>query len=283
MERLIALYNIASPSGREKAMIKFILSELKRMNVSYTLDKLGNIYAVKGRKSTYPCVVAHTDEVHTRKTGTYGAYIVNDSMIVGYHFKQKRMTGIGADDKNGIWICLKCLEEFKVMKCVFFVREEVGCIGSRNADMSFFSDCRYVLQCDRKGNRDLITRINGTQLCSDEFLEAITPERFGYFATQGLSTDVQTLRQNGLEISCANISCGYYEPHTDREYTIIDDLYKCYRFVRHIILSYKEVSRHISPPLVYESYWERFRVQTFFEREYPGRARRGNNNSNILK
>lgn len=283
MERLIALYNIASPSGREKAMIKCILSELKRMNVSYTLDKLGNIYAVKGRKSTYPCVVAHTDEVHTRKTGTYGAYVVNDSMIVGYHFKQKRMTGIGADDKNGIWICLKCLEEFKVMKCVFFVREETGCIGSRRADMSFFSDCRYVLQCDRKGNRDLITRINGTQLCSDEFLKAISPERFGYFATQGLSTDVQTLRQNGLEISCVNISCGYYEPHTDREYTIIDDLYKCYRFVRHIILSHKEVSRQVSPPLVYKSYWERFGIETFFEREYPGRVRRGNNNSNILK
>lgn len=283
MERLIALYNIASPSGREKAMIKYIISELKRMNVSYTLDKLGNIYAVKGRKSTYPCVVAHTDEVHTRKTGTYGAYIVNDSMIIGYHFKQKRMTGIGADDKNGIWICLKCLEEFKVMKCVFFVREETGCIGSRNADMSFFSDCRYVLQCDRKGSRDLITRINGTQLCSDEFLEAITPQRFGYSTTQGLSTDVQTLRQNGLDISCVNISCGYYEPHTDREYTIIDDLYKCYRFVRHIILSHKEVSRHVSPPLVYESYWERFGIETFFEREYPGRVRRVINHSNKLK
>lgn len=283
MERLISLYNIASPSGKEKAMIKYILSELKRMNVNYTVDRLGNIYAVKGRKSTYPCIVAHTDEVHTRKTGTYGAYVVNDSMIVGYHFKQKKMTGIGADDKNGIWICLKCLEEFKVMKCVFFVREEVGCIGSRNADMDFFSDCRYVLQCDRKGNRDLITKINGTSLCSEEFIETISPGRFGYSITQGLSTDVHTLKQNGLEVSCVNISCGYYEPHTDREYTIIDDLYKCYRFVRHIILCHREVSRHIPASLFYESHWERFGMEAFFRREQFGHMRKGSNNSNIVK
>lgn len=283
MERLISLYNIASPSGKEKAMIKYILSELKRMNVSYTLDNYGNIYAVKGRKSTYPCVVAHTDEVHTRKTGTYGAYVVNDSMIVGYNFKQKKMTGIGADDKNGIWICLKCLEEFKVMKCAFFVREEVGCIGSQKADMDFFSNCRYVLQCDRKGNRDLITHISGMELCPDEFLRNICPERFGYHSTHGLPTDVYTLKRRGLEVSCVNISCGYYEPHTDREYTIIDDLYKCYRFVRQIILSQKDVSFHKPVPLVYESYWERFGMQTFFEREYPGRVRKGNNNSNIIK
>ena len=89
------------------------------------------------------------DEVHRRKTGSYAAHLVADSMIVGYDHKRKRMTGIGADDKNGIWICLKCLEDFKAVKCAFFVQEEVGCIGSGHADMSFFSDCRFVIQCER--------------------------------------------------------------------------------------------------------------------------------------
>ena len=31
-----------------------------------------------------------------------------------------------------------------------------GSIGSGHADMSFFSDCRFVIQCDRKGNADLL-------------------------------------------------------------------------------------------------------------------------------
>ena len=39
------------------------------------------------------------------------------------------------------------------------------------------------------------------------------------------------LKRNGLEVSCVNLSCGYYEPHTDNEYTILSDLCKCYRFV----------------------------------------------------
>lgn len=108
------------------------------MEIPFRQDRYGNIYAVKGNRESYPCVVAHMDEVHWRKTGSYAAHLVADSMIVGYDHKRKRMTGIGADDKNGIWICLKCLEDCKTVKCAFFVQEEVGCIGSSHADMSFF-------------------------------------------------------------------------------------------------------------------------------------------------
>lgn len=247
MDRLMALYNIASPSGREKPIIRFITAELKRMGISHTTDKMGNIYAVKGagkEGQTYPCVVAHTDEVHHHKTGTYSAYMVNGSMIVGYSHKLKKMTGIGADDKNGIWICLKCLESFKVMKCAFFVQEETGCVGSGFADMGFFADCRFVIQCDRKGKRDIITDIHSTRLCSDEFLQKTTPGKYGYREERGMSTDVYTLKQRGLEISCVNLSCGYYQPHTDNEHTIVEDLYNCYRFVRHIIRCHKSVSTH---------------------------------------
>ena len=36
-------------------------------------------------------------------------------------------------------------------------------------------------------------------------------------------------------MSCINLSCGYYEPHTDYEFTSKSDLQKCYDFVCHII------------------------------------------------
>ena len=64
MERLIELYNIASPSGKEKRITKYIMTELKKMGVACRKDKTGNIYAVKGNADTYPCVVSHIDEVH---------------------------------------------------------------------------------------------------------------------------------------------------------------------------------------------------------------------------
>ena len=94
MERLMALYNIASPSGGEKRMARFITDELRRMGIPYRKDRYGNIYAVKGNRRSYPCVVAHMDEVHRRKTGTYAAHLVAESMIVGYDHKHRRMTGI---------------------------------------------------------------------------------------------------------------------------------------------------------------------------------------------
>lgn len=191
----MALYGISSPSGREGKMAKFIIEELKRMEIPFRQDRYGNIYAVKGNRESYPCVVAHMDEVHRRKTGSYAAHLVADSMIVGYDHKRKRMTGIGADDKNGIWICLKCLEDCKTVKCAFFVQEEVGCIGSSHADMPFFSDCRFVIQCDRKGNGDMVTQINGMKLCSNEFISAIDVRKYGYKPAQGLNTDVAALKE----------------------------------------------------------------------------------------
>lgn len=254
MDRLIKLYNIASPSGKEKRMAQYLLSELERMGISHSRDRKGNIYAVKGWAKSYPCVVAHIDEVHRHRTGTYGAHVVSGSMIVGYDHKNRKMTGIGADDKNGIWICLKMLERFKVMKCAFFVQEETGCIGSSHADMDFFSDCRFVVQCDRKGNRDMVTHINMTGLCSDEFLRKVEPEKHGYTPCNGLTTDVYTLKRRGLEVSCINLSCGYYNPHTDSEYTVWEDLQGCLRFVCHIVRTHREVSPHLPQKSAFPEY-----------------------------
>ena len=58
MEKLMALYSISSPSGREGKMAKFIIEELKRMEIPFRQDRYGNIYAVKGNRESYPCVVA---------------------------------------------------------------------------------------------------------------------------------------------------------------------------------------------------------------------------------
>ena len=137
MEKLMALYGISSPSGREGKMAKFIIEELKRMEIPFRQDRYGNIYAVKGNRESYPCVVAHMDEVHRRKTGSYAAHLVADSMIVGYDHKRKRMTGIGADDKNGIWICLKCLEDCKTVKMCL--------LRTGGGGMHRQQPCRYVL------------------------------------------------------------------------------------------------------------------------------------------
>lgn len=64
--------------------------------------------------------------------------------------------------------------------------------------MEFFEDCRFVIQPDRRGSGDLITSISGLSLCSDDFIKDIHPERFGYKETDGLMTDIEQLKENGL-------------------------------------------------------------------------------------
>jgi hypothetical protein len=245
MELLKQLYRISSPSGKEKKMRKFIKDWVNR-NVADAVvewDKLGNLYVTRGESPTYPCVVAHMDQVQDPHEKDFQVFNLNGKLY-GFSGCKMEMRGLGADDKNGIWVALNCLAKYKVFKCAFFVGEEVGCVGSEGADMTFFDDCRWVVQCDRKGGSDLITNASWTELCSKEFVNAIQPERFGYKVTKGLMTDVMALKENGLNVSCVNMSCGYYRPHTEEEYTVFGELQNCLDFVQWIVENVMDVYPH---------------------------------------
>lgn len=243
---LKTLYKIYSPTGREKQMREFIMWWVKTNCPTATIakDRMGNIYVTKGDSDTYPCVVSHLDQVQKFHSSDFEV-IEDKDVFLGISKKHHRQEGLGADDKNGIWICLTCLEKYDVLKCAFFVEEEVGCFGSDKADMTFFDNCRFVLQCDRKGRRDLITNIGGwTPLCSESFLQCIGFEKFGYKEEVGMLTDVATLKENGLKVCALNMSCGYYNPHTDYEFTIKNDLLNCLALTQHIIETCQDVCVH---------------------------------------
>ena len=125
--------------------------------------------------------------------------------------------------------------KYDILKCTFVTGEEVGCVGSSKADMDFFKDVRFVIQCDRRGSNDLIASICSTEIASKEFIEATGHEQFGYHLEEGMMTDVLTLKENGLAVSAVNMSCGYYDPHSDHEFTVKRDLLNTLSFVNHII------------------------------------------------
>lgn len=245
MELLKKMYEIHSKSGREKKLKRFIRKWIAENvpNIKMSNDSKGNIYVVKGESATYPVVVAHLDQVQNSHSRDFQALEAGD-IIIGYSQKSRAQQGLGADDKNGVWIALQCLLRYDAIKVALFVSEEVGCVGSSGATMSFFDDARFVLQCDRRGAHDLITKAGWTDLCSREFVCAIQPELFGYKEESGMLTDVLTLKEKGLKVSCVNISCGYYEPHTDHEFTNVPDLMNCLDFVEHIIDTCVDVYLH---------------------------------------
>lgn len=238
------LYAIHSPSGKEDKMIKFLISYLQSLpGVKLGKDYYGNLYAMKGESESYPCVVAHLDQVQRLHPRDFRAIETRD-IIFGYSAKEHSFCGLGADDKNGILIALQAIKQYDCMKIAFFKEEETGCKGSSLAEMKFFDDCRFVIQCDRRGNSDLITNIGFSDLCSEQFIQDIAPEHWGYKEETGMMTDVETLKEKGLAVSAINMSCGYYNPHTDEEVMVKRDLEKCWRFVQHIIEDLTETYPH---------------------------------------
>ena len=254
MKLLKQLYSIHSKSGKENKMRRFIIKYVKRKikDARIVKDTTGNIYITKGDAETYPVIVAHLDQVQENHSKDFTVMEVN-GVLFGYSSKNRRFEGLGADDKNGIWIALKCLK-YDAIKLAFFVGEEIGCIGSNQADMDFFKDARFVIQPDRRGKDDLITSICGLELCSKEFISAVNAEKFGYRENDGLMTDIETLKTNGLELSAVNLSCGYFRPHTNEEFTVVKDLENCLAFVQHIIETCTDTYPHVAVNTFYDYY-----------------------------
>lgn len=215
--------SIQSKSGQTKRMQKYLLRFAKKHGIQATVDQ-GNIYMVKGEANLYPCAVAHTDTVH--KIIDNFAVVIHKGVYYGKDRDTGKQHGVGGDDKVGVALALQALIDFPVMKAAFFRDEEIGCVGSRQADMSFFKDVSLVAQADRRGNHDFADTIFGNDLVGRQFAYAVKPllEQHGYKSVRGMLTDVYQLRENGLECPSFNMSAGYHDPHSDRETVNIEDV-----------------------------------------------------------
>lgn len=232
--KLIEVLSIQSESYNQYRMFAYIIRELKRLGCDYYTHD-GNIYATKGIADKYPCVVSHMDTVHD--IGEDLTVLEIDGALTGFNRYTMTQSGIGGDDKVGVFVCLQALASNDNIKAAFFRDEEVGCGGSYQADKDFFMDCRFVLQCDRRGNSDFVTNASGYELSNDLFQNDVLPiiTKYGYSFAHGAMTDVMALKSIGIPCSMANMSCGYYNPHMDNEYVVINDVFVTLDMVLDII------------------------------------------------
>lgn len=220
---LLETMSVQSYTYETKKMQKFILNQLQKMKLKHTKDKYGNIYVTKGTADLYPTMVCHIDTVHEVNNDVQ-VVVLNDSAIA-VDTKTKRQYGIGGDDKVGIYITLEMLKMFDNFKAVFFLDEEAGCVGSRQADFSFFNDSTIVLECDRRGISDFVVDISGTKLSNEEFIGDISDilKANGRQTVSGGLTDVAEISERN-PVQVANMSCGYYRPHTSEEYIVLSEV-----------------------------------------------------------
>lgn len=236
---LKSVLSVPTHTYREEQMVQYICDYLKDKNINFVVDEHLNIYATKGvirENEKYPCVVCHTDTVHP-----IDSINVFEEMLPNAHKELKpslkayndhgEPTGIGGDDKCGVFACMTLLDEMETLKAAFFVSEETGCHGSKYADPSFFSNVGYAIQFDAPENWMITETCFGTRLfekggefhnvCDKVLSESMNEKK--EFMNHPY-TDVYALK-NLFDFSCINISIGYYQYHTRNEYVVIEDVF----------------------------------------------------------
>ena len=237
METLKKLYETHSPTGNEWGMICFVRQWLAEQvpEAAVLMDRLGSLYITKGEAGEgYPTLACHLDQVQTLHSNDFEVR-EEEGKLYGWSEKNQQREGLGADDKNGIYVCLRCLKECPRLKVFMAVGEEKGCFGSNRANMAFFADSLYVLEPDCKGGTEPHALLRGIPCASEEFIEALQLEANGYTLTEGKTSDILVLTYNDIGVSCINLPVGYHNPHKEEEYTVIEELEHCLAYVKNIV------------------------------------------------
>lgn len=244
---LYQLLGTESESGNTRMMTELVTQLCESLGATVTRDVVGNLYAVKGSAETYPCVVAHLDTVHNI-TGNGIELFLSGDYIFGMDPETVTQVGVGGDDKCGIYAALYCLEHCDNIKAAFFQDEETGCEGSSACNLKFFKDCRFVLQADRRGTSDFVTDISGP-LASKKFISHVSPllKKYGYKTCSGAMTDVMQLRDDDVGVSVANMSAGYFNPHTHTECVSLAALNNASNLMLEICRTMTEQYKFIAP------------------------------------
>lgn len=245
LEFLKKVLSIPSISGDESMVRDFIIEFAEKHGIEHYSDKKGNLYLCKGMLDSteeyFPCVVSHMDTVHRShieliesktnliiESSTHNEG-EDDEMttLIAKHPITKQQTGIGGDDKCGVYVCLEMFERFDILKGAFFVEEEIGMKGSREADDKFFENVGYAIQFDAPSSNWISEICSGVKLFDEEFKGEIkeTLKECGYtkFSIDPF-TDVNQLASK-YDFNCLNLGCGYYRQHSNSEYVVVEEVF----------------------------------------------------------
>lgn len=158
-------------------------------------------------------LLAHMDTVHHDNctivcTSEDGNYVMSPQ-------------GIGGDDRCGIFMVLEIIKEYKC-SVLFTEDEEKGCVGAHK----FVNDkvvptvpINYLLEFDRKNKNDAVF-----YSCDNKDFEAfITDEEIGFKTAYGSCSDISSVAPY-LKTAAVNLSCGYYNAHTEHEYVKMSEM-----------------------------------------------------------
>jgi hypothetical protein len=214
---------------RVQAYVKAALDAMKR---PYVEDAAGNIVSDPTPDTVKPWFVGHMDTVHREHNDDTELVVLdNGGWLTAFWTGAKKnepykQTGIGGDDKVGVWACLEaCIRENMggpAVGVAFVTDEEIGCVGSKallNKHTDWFKNGSCFLQLDRRGDGDAINSTNGIDIWTKEFEALIAPvmTEFKFKPCGGSLTDIGEFARF-CKKPAMNISSGYHNAHMSTEY-----------------------------------------------------------------
>lgn len=264
LKLLKEVLSVPTKTYNEKLMIEFLVKWLSENDIPYYMDGFGNVYATKQEQQVsedfyFPCVVSHTDTVHNIDTINVREEQLRNAqgelkLSLKAYNNSGKPTGIGGDDKAGVFACLSLLKELPYLKAAFFVSEETGCHGSKKADPEFFENVGYAIQFDAPENWMITEKCFGQVLFDreSEFFNEVDSVLSKRMVKEDMEymvhpyTDVYALRSK-FDFACLNFSIGYYNYHTANEYVVVED-------VQNGILMGKEIIEKLGYNLHYKEF-----------------------------
>lgn len=187
------------------------------------VDGFGNLFIEVGESETlFSC---HTDTVHRDLKGVEHKpfQVVQTDSGMTRLFKDAGTGCLGADDGVGIYVMLEMIAAEVPGLYVFHREEEIGGNGSTYISKDkewkeMLLPIKRAIAFDRRGTQSIITHQAFERGCSDTFADALCKALdMGHQKDDG-GTFTDTANYFSLIPECTNVSCGYENEHSDKEY-----------------------------------------------------------------
>ncbi|WP_326975273.1 hypothetical protein [Caproicibacter sp. BJN0012] len=154
-------------------------------------------------------LIAHLDTVH-RYPVKHICYSKDGRIVMSPE-------GIGGDDRAGVYMILKIIEQANC-HVLFCEDEETGGRGAQKFTHSRISpDINYIVELDRRGANDAV--FYGCN--NPDFTEFVCG--FGFQEAYGTFSDISVVAPH-LGIAAVNISAGYYNEHRTHEHIDLEQV-----------------------------------------------------------
>ncbi len=207
-------FSLTEPQERRQAILDFMGKE--------DLLEAGSMYLIFGPQSSDPegniVLVAHYDTV-------FDPQWEKEVIVEGGRWTSPH--GLGADDGAGVLALMHLYHYYKEVEpqnmpfFIFTDKEEKGMQGAwelaENSKIAF-EKALYFIEIDRRGFKECVF-YNGEP---ENFISYI--ESFGFSMEYGSGSDISVLGPR-YNLCSVNLSAGYYNSHSKREYFVPEHLF----------------------------------------------------------